>query len=215
VISTRSRALVFHGHGVQLRQGSAATVDEIAACLQRNLGRYQFAPRWSAADLQSSPRTRGLSPEDFTVAIAGRHIVGCAALWDQRAFKQVIVRGYQPSLRRMRPFVNLAAHLLGRPPLPAVGRPLELAYLSHIAVDKDDPGVFAALVATQLQRGRKRGADYLVTGFPDQHPFQAVVRRRWAHRAYRSVIYSGYWPDGEAFVRSLDGRPAQPEVAIL
>jgi hypothetical protein len=86
---------------------------------------------------------------------------------------------------------------------------------SHIAVDGDDRGVLASLIAAQVRRARDLRVDYLVVGFADRHPFQTIVRRLWRHRAYRSVIYAAYWPDGEAFVRSLDDRPAQPEVAIL
>jgi len=28
-------------------------------------------------------------------------------------------------------------------------------------------------------------------------------------------LYLAYWPDGSQFIQSLDGRVAQPEVAIL
>jgi hypothetical protein len=201
--------------GVCVRTGSADHYGDIAACLGRNLRRYQFAPCWEPADLESTLRTRGLSPTDFVVAIDGRRVVGCAALWDQRAFKQVVVRDYSPLLRHARPLVNVAAGLLGHPHLPAIGRPLPFACVSHIAVDDDRADVLAALMVVQIRSARQRGLDYVVTAFPDRHAFHDVMRRQWRHRAYRSVVYAAYWPDGESFVRSLDDRPAQPEVAIL
>ena len=202
-----------HADRVRTCPGRSDLVDEIAACLQRNLRRYQFAPCWEAEELTS--RLPGLSPTDFVVAVDDHRVVGCAALWDQRAFKQVVVRGYSPALRRARPLVNLAGRLLGTPHLPAIGEQLQFGYLSHIAVDDDREDILGALVAAQMGRARRAGLDYVVAAFADRHAFQPAVRRTWRHRAYASVLYAACWFDGEGFVQSLDGRPAQPEVAIL
>jgi hypothetical protein len=200
---------------VRIERGSSVLVSDIADCLRRNLRRYQFAPSWSAADLRSNSRTRGLSPEDFVVALDHGRVIGCVALWNQRLFKQVVVRGYHPALRRARPLMNAAARVLGLPRLPPIGEALRFAYLSHIAVDDDRAEVLGELIAMQMARARTADLDYVVAGFPDRHPFQAVVRRTWARRTYRSALYLACWPDGDAFVRSLDDRPAQPEVAVL
>ena len=81
------------------------------------------------------------------VATRAGRVVGCVARWDQRRFKQVVVRGYSRRIARWRPFVNAAGRWLGVPPLPAVGDRLELAYLSHLAVDGDNADVAVALVA--------------------------------------------------------------------
>ena len=202
-----------HAGRVRVCLGTPDLVDDIAACLQRNLRRYQFAPCWRAEELTSC--LPGLSPADFVVAVDDRRVVGCAALWDQRAFKQVVVRGYSLALRRARPFVNLTRRLFGTPYLPAIGEQLQFGYLSHVAVDDDRDDILAALMANQIARARRAGLDYVVAAFPDRHAFQRAVRRTWRHRAYSSVLYAACWSDGEGFVPSLDGRPAQPEVAIL
>jgi hypothetical protein len=201
--------------GLRICTGSPDLIGDIAACLQRNLRRYQFAPCWAPDDLSSALTTRGLSASDFVVAVDGQQVVGCAALWDQREFKQVVVRGYSPILRRVRPLVNVAAGLFGQPYLPAPGLPLRFAYVSHIAVDEDREDVVTALIAAQIHNARKRDLDYVVTAFPDRHGFQGVVRRHWRHRAYGSVVYAAHWPGGDSLVQRLDHRPAQPEVAIL
>jgi len=215
LIPTRQWSRPATGSGLRICPGSPALAREISACLERNLRRYQFAPYWDEGEPGSGLTAPGLSPDDFVLAVDDGHVVGCLALWDQRAFKQVVVRGYGPRLRRARPFLNVAAGLLGTPHLPAIGQQLQFAYLSHLAVDDDREDVLASLVAAQVARARQRGLDHVVSAFPDRHAFQLIVRRRWRHRAYSSVVYASYWPDGEAFVRSLDRRPAQPEVAIL
>jgi hypothetical protein len=104
---------------------------------------------------------------------------------------------------------------MGYPRLPPVGERLEFAYLSHVAVDGDRPEVLMSLVGAQVQDARRRGLEYVITGFPHDHPFHAVVGDEWAWRTYRSALYLAYWPDGSPFIQSLDGRVAQPEVAIL
>jgi len=199
---------------IQVERGSRARLGEIAACLQRNLRRYQFAPRWTLADLEGDA-TRALTPEDFAIAIAGGQVVGCMALWDQSAFKQVVVRGYAPAVRRTRLLINATSPLTGLPRLPACGNRLEFAYLSHVAIDEDSAEVLRGLVAAQIQRARQRGRHYVVAGFPEGHPFQAVIHRDFARRTYRSTLYLAHWDDGDRFVGSLDGRMAQPEVAVL
>jgi hypothetical protein len=201
--------------GVRIYRGSRVFIDEIVACLQRNLRRYQFAPCWTADDLLSPDRTRGLALEDFLVAIHDSGVAGCLALWDQRAFKQVVVRGYGPSLARWRPLVNLAARWTGAPQLPHAGRTLQFAYLSHAAVDEDRPDVLTALIAAACRHAHEAGLDYVLTAFAVRNPLCEAVASRFRHREFASVLYVAYWSDGDDFAHSLDGRIFQPEVAVL
>jgi hypothetical protein len=203
---------------LELRQGSPGLVSEIVSCLQRYGPRWQFAPSWTAADL-TSDRTRGLALEDFVLASIGGRSVGCAACWDQRAFKQVVVRGYSRRLARARRLVNLLAPITGTPALPPVGTQLSFAYVSHVAVEHDgrqDVGALTiALVNAVCERARTKGVSYVVLGLPARSPELQAIRRAFRHRAYESVLYTGYWPEGERLALSLDGRPSNPELAIL
>lgn len=202
--------------GLRICPGSSDWLDEIAACLQRNLRRYQFAPVWTAGDLASPVRTRDLRPEDFSVAIEHGRVVGCIALWDQRGFKQVVVRGYSPLLRRSRWIANLATSWLGGTRLPAAGQAFQFGYLSHAAIDLDRGDVLAALMRSASLRARARGLDFVAIGFDDRHPFCHLVTREFPHRIYRSVLHVACWADGESDARAITGAAlVQPEVAIL
>jgi hypothetical protein len=184
--------------GPRVVPGSAAALPGILDCLERFARRHQFAVHWTAA---------GLPPlERFQVAVGGGRVLGCLALWDQRAFKQAVVRGYDRGLARWRPLLNLVGA-----PLPALGEPLAQAHLSHVAVDGDDAGVLAALLAAAVGEARRAGLDYLTTGFAARHPLAEVVRRRHRPREYTSVLYAVHWGDPPA----LDGRLPHPEVAVL
>ena len=197
--------------GIEIRQGSVELLPDIVACLDRNGRRCQFTPRWTIDDLLSARRTPGLEPRDFLVAIAGGRVTGCAAIWDQRGFKQAIVRGYSQRLARWRRVVNLAGSWLDVPALPAIGRPLPFVYLSHVAIDDDRPDVAAALVS-EARRRLPAGVTYMVTAFAEGSPMLLAAGR---HRTYRSVLYLACWPDGQRLVESLDARLPHPEVAIL
>jgi hypothetical protein len=200
--------------GIEIRQGSIELLQDIAACLERSGRRHQFAPRWTVDDLLSDRRTPGLEARDFLVAIGGGRVIGCAAMWDQRAFKQVIVRSYSLRLARWRHVANLAAPWVGLPALPAVGRALQFVYLSHVAIDDDRCDVTSALVADALRR-LPAGVDSIVTAFAENSPMLPAAASVGRHRTYRSVLYLACWPDGRHFVESLDARPPHPEVAIL
>jgi hypothetical protein len=198
----------------EIRPATVEMMGEIVACLHRNLPRYQFAPHWTAADFRAG-RLPGLRPRHFVVALRDGCVVGCLARWDQTAFKQVVIRGYSRRLARWRPIVNAVGSWWGVPRLPPVGAALRFAFLSHAAVDDDREDVFAALVDAQCRLARADGADYVAAAFAPDHPFHAVLSDRFRSRTYDSVIYLGGWSDPRRTAGQLDGRPLQPEVALL
>lgn len=199
---------------LRIEVGHDAAMDDIVACLDRHQPRFQLASRWTGADFRSD-RARGLRPTDFVVARRGGRVVGCLAAWDQRAFRQVVVRGYSRRLRLLRPALNAVAPLVGLPYLPPVGEPLAFAYLSHLAVDDDDPVVFGTLVRAQCRRARQDGLSHVVVGFVPGHPLFAAVPPIARHRAYDSDLCAAVWNDDDMAVAALDGRALHPEVALL
>jgi hypothetical protein len=197
----------------EIQRGSAKWIEHIVDCLDRNNRRRQFAPVWSAGDLLSDERTPGLRPEDFFMAMDNGEVVACLALWDQRAFKQVVVRDYSPGLRRLRPVLNLLAPVLGIPHLPAVGRRVETAFLSHVAVDGDDPAVLVALAAAARCEAKRRGIDSVALALSQRSPMLPAARAGFRHRPYHSILYTVNWDDAPP--PELDGRVAHPEGSAL
>jgi len=201
--------------GLRIQRGSAQTQAAILDCLQRNLPRYQFAPHWDAALLFSPQDTPGLSPEDFFIALDGDIAVGCIALWDQGAFKQTVVRGYTKRVRYFRWAINLTAGPLGLPTLPREHAKLKHAYASHLAVDRDDPGVYDALLRTLYNHAVEEGFLYFVIGLCDHHPFLERTRDAYAHIDYPSLLYLVHWDADQDPRAVLDDRLPAPEMAIL
>jgi hypothetical protein len=209
------RQPIRHAGEFSIERGSVERIEDIAECLARNRVRFQFAPHWTAQELLSPERSRGLAPRDFLIAERAGVVIGCIALWDQSSFKQVVVRDYGAATRRWRRMVDISARLLGTPRLPSLGRPISHLYLSHVAVDDDRTDVFAALMACAYNDARDRRHACLVVGFAERHPFLRVVQDRYRGWTYSSVIYAVCWDGAGGAVAAIDRRIPHLEVGLL
>jgi hypothetical protein len=178
-------------------------IADIVDCLERNNRRHQFAPRWTTGNFCP----RGLELERFHVAVKGGRAVGCLAIWDQRTFKQAVVHGYGMALARWRRLLNLFGARL-----PVVGEALPMAFVSHLAVDDDDPAVFEDLLASAVTAACNNELQWLAVGLAARHPLVQVARRRFRPREYESILYVVHDPDAEIV---LDNRVPHLEVALL
>jgi hypothetical protein len=211
------------------RRGAEATKDQgiwvdrvpdVLACLDRNGRRFQFAPVWRDADLIERIQSEDPNELELQAITRGGRVIGCIGTWDQSAYKQAVVRSYAPRLARWRGAINLFGRPFGVPHLPPVGSPLDLLYLSHLAVDDDDPAVFAALLrygCSPIDRwtGAAEDSGYYVLGLDERHPLSRAIPRSARRHVYRTTLYAVHWEDGRAAAEALDGRPCHPEAALL
>jgi hypothetical protein len=105
--------------------------------------------------------------------------------------------------------------MLRTPRLPDVGRPLRAAFLSHLALEEDEPEVAVALVAGAMRLAREKALDYLHLGLAARHPLLPPIERAFPHRRLDSGIYLVHWEDGAAAAGALDGRVPHLEAALL
>lgn len=201
--------------GVEVIRAAADDLDGVIELLKSWGRRHQLAPAWSRESLSSPVSARGLHLRDFLLARRQGRAVGCAAVWDQRGFKQAVVQGYGGALRWLRPLTNLASPMLRTAPLPEVGQPLRSAFLSHLALEEDDPQVAVALVAGALGLAREKALDYVHLGLAARHPLLPAMARALPHRRLVSGIYLVHWEDGAAAAEALDGRVPHLEAALL
>jgi len=173
--------------------------------------RRQFFPAYTFEDF-GEVRLRGLRPQDILVARREGAVVGVMAAWDQAAYKQDIVDAYGPALRRMRPFYNLVARLLGAQPLTPSGQAIPLAFASCICVADDDLAVMRVLLSACARTAFKRDKAFLMLGLADEDPLLAVARR-YLHITYRSDLFVASWSGDPSSL--LDGRIPYVEIATL
>jgi hypothetical protein len=168
-------------------------------CLNRNNLRKQFAPYWTPESLFTS----NLTASDFFLALDGECVVGCIACWDQNAFKQTVVRGYSGSLAGGRKLLNIFSRFGAWPYLPEPNTPLRYAYASHLAVENDDPAVFAALLRELYNHSLEHGYSYFMIGLAESNPLRSVVEA-YHPFTYISRFYLVTWAEGLDAIEKVD-----------
>jgi hypothetical protein len=199
-------------NGYQVKFASVADLPAISSLLNECGVDTQFAAEWTPNRL-GSLRELGLGANDWLCIGNESQLVACSALWDQRGFRQTVIRGYAPPLSTARPLLNLLSPLLGRSPLPSPDTILAHAFLSPMAMKGDNDSLVADLVELSLADARRRGLEFLTLGLPSGHASLLALRRRFSCREYRSRLYQVSWTDG-AEVR-FKNQEFAPEVSLL
>lgn len=200
-------------HGIESRS-SPFTLNEISGCLNEHNSSFQLAPVWTHDGL-ASLEVLGLGTDNFRIIRKGRSIFAGIALWDQRMFKQTVIRGYNPSLKFLRPTYNLTAHLFGQPRLPAVGAGISNAFVSHVFGDAAQPDTLIELISELHGIARQRGIEMLTLGFAANDPRLETICRNFRHQKYRSRIYIVRWPNIGGAASELNNMILAPEVSLL
>jgi hypothetical protein len=204
------------------RRGSATSrpaepsifYDELVTHLNEHNRLHQLSPSWTTDEL-SALESLGLKCHDFlSVTEEGRVIAG-AALWDQRSYKQTVIRSYAPWLARARPALNFAARALGWLQLPQVNTVLPSAFVSHLAVAPGRPAALVQLLVRLRALAAQRKTQLLTLGFAANDPRLATVRKNFHCREYLTQLYLVHWPGIGNGASYLDSRVLSPEVALL
>lgn len=196
-----------------LKPASAADVDELVAFHATQARGFQLAPVLEKTWLLALDGRHGLSLQDFLIWRVDGRIQACVALWDQRAFKQTVVRGYRKPLDRLRRVYNTLARIGRWPELPAAGRPIEQLYLAFLAIDGGRLGQLPSIIRHALHLAAGRDARIAVLGLSLDNPLCDLVQRHFRAWRYDTCIEAVVWPgqDCEALPQGL----VQPEVAVL
>lgn len=199
--------------GLRVEAGSPALVPAMVRLLNACGARTHFTTEWSVDRLRSLERV-GLKDSDWLAVREADDLVACAALWDQRNFRQTVLRGYSRRLGLARPLINALAAMGGTAGLPPVNTPLAHGFLSPLAVVPGREHLLPNVIALALARARARGLDFLTLGCPSEDPTMKPLRETFRCRDYRSRLYQVSWPETGSVI-ALDKRSLAPEVALL
>ena len=219
VARLRSQAYLLHDRRHRRRPSlpvescQEAMLDELVAFLQRYGPGRQFFPVVERGHLVDGQHYRGLRLDDFQLVRRDGAIVGVLGAWDQRGFKQEMVAGYAPRLRRLRPGYDLLATILGGERLPRPGEPARTAFGALRCLADDDPDVLDALVRAAREQAWQQDQAFLMVGFDDRDP-QLHKLGRSLHVTYQSDVFLGSFGDADPGAM-LDGRPVYVELGTL
>lgn len=176
----------------------------------------QFFPLYTARQVvEPEGLLRGLNVWDFLLAEREGIIVGTAALWNQKPFRQWIIDGYSRRAGMVMPFYNLFARATGRPTFPRGGEALDYRFLSHFVVGDDDEKVALSLLSAIWNKARTTAPDsLLVAGIHDRDPLAPLLQRPPGVR-FHSRLFVVHWEDGKEAFGELDDRVPYLEVGSL
>jgi hypothetical protein len=218
---------VIHCPGINLRRrkpplaadceivrGRRELLPEIVDCLNRNNARKQFAPVHDVENFIHCNRWRDFQLSDFFVALRNNHVIGVVGRWDQNTFKQTRVISYGKRLRWMVPAVNAVQTLLGAPAFPKPGQYVPFFYVSFIAVDQDEVGVFRALLRQVYNDSVGSSFRYAMVGLHERDPLLGAMKD-YSLTPFAGRLFCVCFADGEHMYRTLDSRVPYVEAAAL
>jgi hypothetical protein len=186
--------------------------DELVQVLARDTRRFQLSLAWDARLLLDLGR-HGVSRREFAVVRRAGQVVACAAVWDQRAFRQTVVDGYEGALEIMRPIVNATLVMRGRPRLPAPGTVLDQGVILGAAVP--DPRDWRDLWRELEALASARGLSWLTIARDATDPELSVLRRLTRGREYRTTLYEVAWSAADQWPSLKADQVFRPEVGLL
>ena len=198
---------------LRVERATPARAPDLLRVLNDHGRRHHLSAVWTMENLHAL-ESQGLPLDRFLLAFDGGDLLACAGLWDQRGFRQTVIRGYSAALARARPFINFASRFLGVPRLPRVGAVLPYAFLSPLACKAGTEPILPDLIAAFFPLAAEIGAEYLSVVLPSMDPTLPALRHRFSTRTWRSRLYRVDWPD-RARSEFGTGRAFLPEGALL
>lgn len=205
-------APVLAGAGGREAGGAPVSPEELGEFLRRHACRAQLTLPWTDRYWRALA-VHGVTSRDFAVVQRDGRIVAAAGVWDQRAFRQTVIDGVSGPLRLLRPAVNVARRLRGRPPLPGPGEVLAQGALLAVSVDeaRDWLILWPALQALAAARG----LSWLSLSLDRRDPWCSILRALTRPREYFTTLYEVRWQNQPTWSEAWDGRLLRPEVGLL
>jgi len=195
-----------------LQQATADDIPTLVAFYNRNVAKYQFSPVLEEQWLQQLDGKHGLQLSDFYLFKENQTIIGCIALWDQRAFKQVIAQAYRFPANLLRSPYNAWAKLTRRITLPKSGHDLASIYLAF-AVFPNDSKQAICMLKEALYHAQSKRASAAVLSLSPQHPLHEAFTNKFIPMRYTTCIENVVLT-GEPH-HPINNTPVQPEAALL
>lgn len=198
----------------RIRTAESCDLEAIAKFVNSMNVQKQFSPVYDKDFADCPIKYRGLRKEDIYVAWENGEIIGVAAKWDQKAFKQNIIVGYSRKMQFYRFFFNLYARCWRISPLPKIGCQLNSFYLSFLAIKNNDETVFRSLIERISQDNLGKGYMYFLIGLSPDDPLATIIGKL-THTLYEGIFFRVYWKEEADNVAMLDGRTIFHELALM
>lgn len=186
--------------------------EEVTDFLQVRAEARHLSLAWDAARWDALVG-HDVRPEDLCVVREQGRIIAAGIVWDQRAFRQTVVMGYDAMLTALRPVVNAAAMVRRAPRLPAPRTVLAQGTL--LAASASDASGWMRLLPRLRDRAAARGLSWIALTLDRRDPAVGLLRRLTRARRYPTTLYEVSFPGIPGFRSPWDSRLMGPEAGLL
>jgi hypothetical protein len=200
-----------------MQRAQVVDIPALAEFYNRQARQFQYSPVLSEQWLRNLDGGNGLRLQDFWLLKDGESIRACFAVWDQRKFKQTVVRGYRFPLNIVCRLHNLLPNLSRRVRLPRVGEQINYVFIAFLAIDKSVQIRCRAIIESALALIKSVNVDIAMLGLSSHNPIFKQLDA-YPKKTYHSCIESVTWPDQPGPVQSnskSESGIVQPEAALL
>lgn len=200
-----------------MQRAQSVDIPALAEFYNRQARRFQYSPVLSEQWLRNLDGGSGLRLQDFWLLKDGESIRACFAIWDQRKFKQTVVRGYRFPLNILCRLHSLLPYPSRRVRLPRVGEQINYVFIAFLAIDKTVQMHCRTIIESALARIKSANVDIAMLGLSNRTPIFKQLDI-YPKRTYQSCIESVTWPEQPGPIESISKTESdivQPEIALL
>lgn len=212
-MSTLVFSTSFKSKNIKLQKASKKDITRVVNFYNKCASSYQFSPHLDELWLSELSDAKGLNIDDFYILEnSNKEIKACFALWDQREFKQSVIKSYKKPLNTIRSLYNLFAKFTKRLELPKENTMLEQIYITFLATTKSE--LYLELIQEAASIAKSKGAKACVLGLSSQHPNLEFLKNRLKANVYKTFIEMVSFGDVSK-IEINKNLLIQPEVALL
>ena len=209
-----------------VRKATAADLPDLVVSLNRNNSKFDFSLHYQVENFSShsqtdtshklpvsraSQVTRDLTLDRVHVAWSDGEIVGSLGAWDQRGYKQIVVRSMPASWRWLRPIWNWLAPWHQQPRLVRVGETLRSLCAALVAFAEPCQAVARTLLQQTLSE--LQPDDYFLLAVDVKHALHHWLKPL-ARMQYQNGIYIVGW-DSDQVASYRSAQPLSLELGCL
>lgn len=156
--------------GLTFRSIKRDDMDNVHEFLKKEMMKYNFSPV-----INNITDFYGLNQEDCYVLEKEGEILAFGALWNQKGFKQYIVKGYSKTLKMIQKF-SFVSGILGYIEMPEEGNELDFPILSFF-YSKDGNMEYYSLFLNQIAQTIRKKYKLFVIGICDDDPSERLYKK--------------------------------------
>ena len=157
-------------HNYEIRRAKKSDLENLNEFIQQEGSKKNLFPIYDLSRELSTSYCKGLTIEDYFIVIENNEIKACAAIWDQRSFKQTRVCAYSKSIALSRVIYNFYQKLRCGFVLPPVGSLLNYFHLYTPLSYDNNPIFFNALIHEIYKEYYRSEFSYFLVGFDLRDP---------------------------------------------